>query len=327
MNIRQLRYFCEVVETGSAAQAATRLFVAPTAISMQLTQLEKRLGGALFDRKRRPMTLTELGKFFYPRARQLLLDERQLEEEARVVAAGKRGWLGIGFVRSTIYTVMPNAVRAFREAHPEVALDLVELLSEHQPAHLRNGRIHVGVSRFLGAHEPPADLAHTALFEDPFVAVLPSDHKLARRATLKLADLGGLPFISYPKDPQTSYASQVLAMMHAAGVDARVVYEAIEIQTAFGLVAAGLGVTLTGRSVMEHNRTDVAFVPLADVAARTAVVAVTRANEHSALVAAFLANLRAAHADHAAQQPRAEAARGGRTSITMSKKRTRGGTP
>jgi hypothetical protein len=78
---------------------------------------------------------------------------------------------------------------------------------------------------------------------------------------------------------------------------------------------------------MEHNRTDVAFVPLADVAARTAVVAVTRANEQNALVAAFLANLRASRADHAAQQPRGEAARGGRTSITMSKKRTRGGTP
>jgi len=223
--------------------------------------------------------------------------------------------------------VMPHAVRAFREAHPEVSLDLVELLSEHQPAHLRNGRIHVGVSRFLGAHEPPADLAHTELFEDPFVAVLPRDHRLARRRTLKLADLEALPFISYPKDPQTSYAAQVLAMMHAAGVEARVVYEAIEIQTAFGLVAAGLGVTLTGKSVMEHNRTDVAFVPLADLAARTAVVAVTRAHEDNALVAAFLADLRAAHSDHATRQARAEVTRGAKASITMAKKRTRGGTP
>lgn len=294
MNFRQLKYFCEVVETGSAAQAATRLFVAPTAISMQLAELEKQVGGALFDRRRRPMTLTELGKFFYPRARQLLLDGRQLEEETRVVAAGKRGWLGIGFVRSTIYTVMPNAVRAFRAVHPDVQLDLVELLSEHQPAHLRNGRLHLGVSRFLGAHEPPADLAHTLLFEDPFVAVLPRDHKLARRSSIALADLSGLPFISYPKDPQTSYASQVQAMLHAAGVKTRVVYEAIEIQTAFGLVAAGLGITLTGRSVIEHNRTDVAFVRLSDVEAQTAVVAVTRANEQNALVAAFLATLRQA---------------------------------
>jgi DNA-binding transcriptional LysR family regulator len=291
MNLRELRYFCEVVETGSAVQAATRLFVAPTAISMQLGQLEKRLGGALFDRSRRPMTLTEFGRFFYPRARQLLLDERQLEEEARVVAAGKRGWLGIGFVRSTIYAVMPNAVRAFREANPDVQLDLVELLSEHQPAHLRSGRLHLGISRFLGAYDQPPDLRHVPLFEDPFVAVLPRDHRLARRSALRLADLSGLPLISYPKDPQTSFAAQVLAMLHAAGVEPRVAHETIEIQTAFGLVAAGLGVALTGASVIEHNRTDVAFVPISDLTARTRVVAVTRANEDNPLVAAFLAKV------------------------------------
>src|SRR5881394_246102 len=124
MNLRQLRYFCEVVETGSAVRAARRLFVAQTAISMQLAQLEETLGGALFDRSRRPMELTALGKFFYPRARELLIEDRRLEEEARGLAAGKRGWLGVGFVRSVIYSVLPDAVRAFREAYPEVQLDL-----------------------------------------------------------------------------------------------------------------------------------------------------------------------------------------------------------
>ena len=131
MNLRQLRYFCEVVDTGNAIQAASRLFVAPTAISMQVAQLEKLLGGALFDRSHRPMQLTALGKFLYPRARELLAEERRLEEEARGIAAGKRGWLGVGFVRSTIYSVLPNAVRAFRASFPDVQLDLVELLSEH----------------------------------------------------------------------------------------------------------------------------------------------------------------------------------------------------
>jgi LysR family transcriptional regulator, benzoate and cis,cis-muconate-responsive activator of ben and cat genes len=73
MNFRQLRYFCEVVEAGSAVHAAERLHVAPTAISMQLAQLEAHLGGELFDRTRRPMEPTALGKFFYPRAKELLL--------------------------------------------------------------------------------------------------------------------------------------------------------------------------------------------------------------------------------------------------------------
>ena len=68
MNLRQLRYFCEVVDAGNARAAAEKLFVAPTAISMQISQLEELLGGSLFDRRTRPMTLTPLGQFVYPKA-------------------------------------------------------------------------------------------------------------------------------------------------------------------------------------------------------------------------------------------------------------------
>jgi DNA-binding transcriptional LysR family regulator len=291
MNLRQLKYFCEVVETGSAVRAARRLFVAQTAISMQVAQLEETLGGPLFDRSRRPMELTALGKFFYPRARDLLMDDRRLEEEARGIAAGKRGWLGVGFVRSMIFSVLPNAVRTFRESFPDVQLDLVELLSEHQPAHLRSGRLHLGISRFIGSFDRPADLRYTELFDDPFVAVLPKDHALARKTSIKVAELATLSFISYPKDPLTPFALQVLAMLHTAGVKPRVDHEAIEINTAFGLVAAGLGFALAGASVARNNRTDVAFVPVSDLRTHATVVAVTRANEDSKLVSSFLATL------------------------------------
>jgi LysR family transcriptional regulator, benzoate and cis,cis-muconate-responsive activator of ben and cat genes len=107
------------------------------------------------------MTLTPLGRFFLPRARELLADGQRLEEDTRDVASGKSGWLGIGFVRSLLNSVLPAAVRAFRLKHPDVKLDLVELLSEHQPAHLRSGRIHIGLSRFAERPiSPPADLRH-----------------------------------------------------------------------------------------------------------------------------------------------------------------------
>src|SRR5206468_10550495 len=86
MNLRQLRYFCEIVESGSAVAAASRLHVAPTALSMQLGQLEEELGGELFDRSRRPMELTALGRYFHPRARMLLAEAKHLQEEARGVA-------------------------------------------------------------------------------------------------------------------------------------------------------------------------------------------------------------------------------------------------
>lgn len=293
MNFRQLRYFCEVADSGTLARAAERLFVAPTAISMQIAQLEEGLGGALFDRTAKPMTLTPLGLFFLPRAKELLANGQRLEEQTRDVASGRSGWLGIGFVRSLLNSVLPAAVRAFRHKHPDVKLDLVELLSEHQPEQLRSGRIHIGLSRFAAPPEPPADLRHVTLFEDPFVVAVPAGHRSAKRGRVSLAELSKLPLISYPKDPQSSFAQQVIARLREAGAQPRVGHEAIEIHTALGLVAAGLGYAVVGASVAQRGQSDVAFVRLAELKAHTTVVAVTRTGEESLLVASMLKTLAA----------------------------------
>jgi len=291
MNFRQLRYFCEVVECGTLGRAAERLYVAPTAISMQISQLEESVGGALFDRSVKPMALTALGRFFLPRAREVLAQGQRLEKDTRDVATGKQGWLGIGFVRSLIYSVLPTAVRAFRIDHPDVKIELVELLSELQPAQLRNGRIHIGLSRHTRSIEPPSDLHHTLLFEDEFVVALPSQHRLATQKVLHLADLAELALISYPKDPYSSYASHILTALHAAGGRPQVGHEAIEIHTALGLVAAGLGYAVVGASVAEQGRRDVVFVRLPEIQAHSEVIAVTRADETSELVSSMLSTL------------------------------------
>ena len=288
MNLRQLRYFCEVVEAGSAAHAAERLHVAPTAISMQLGQLEAHLGGELFDRSRRPMEPTPLGQFFYPRAKELLLQAARLDDEAKGLATGSHGWLGIAFTRSATFSVLPRAIRQFRAAYPQVQLDLVEALSEYQPAQLRQGRIDIGLSRFIGPCEAPPDLCHAVTLDDPLVAALPLHHHLAARASLRAAELADIPFILYPKDPISPFGQQIVAALKAAGAEPAVAYSAVEIYTALSLVAAGLGATLVARSIAENNRTDVVFLPVDDIATSTTVVAVTRADEKSRLVAAFL---------------------------------------
>ncbi|MGY2487287.1 LysR family transcriptional regulator [Cupriavidus sp. CP313] len=293
MNQRQLRYFCEVVDAGSAAEAAKRLFVAPTAISMQLAQLEESVGAPLFDRTHRPMTLTAMGRFLYPRAKDVLAMMGRLEEETRAVAAGSGGWLGIGFTRSMIFSILPAAVRRFRTTRPNVQVDLLELLSEHQPEQLRRGRIDIGISRYVGIFEQAPDLLYTPLFHDPFVAAVPASSKLAKRKTIRAAELNGMPLIQYPKDPQSGFAARMVALLRDAGVECVAGHEAIEIHTALGLVAAGLGFTLVGRSVADGNRSDIAFVPVTGLKGTATVVAVTRKDDDSALVSSFLSALNA----------------------------------
>lgn len=291
MNLRQMRYFCEVVNTGSARSAAESLFVAPTAISMQLAALEEHLGGLLFDRSSRPMALTPLGRFVYPKAQELLAAAARLEREAQGVAAGNLGWLSIGFTRSTIFSILPDAVRAMQSTHPDARIDLVELLTEDQPASLRSGAIHLAVGRCMGPYIEEPDLSCSLLVHDPLVAVIPIHHPLAVRPSVRAVDLEVLPFISYPGNANSHFSRQVLAVLLAAGAAPKIGHEAKEIHTALGLVAAGLGVTVVGRSVSKNNRTDISFVPISDISAHSTVFTMRLKHDQNQLVEAFMRTL------------------------------------
>lgn len=291
MNLRQLRYFCEIVESGSAVAAAGRLHVAPTALSMQLGRLEEELGGELFDRTRRPMELTALGRYFHPRAKSLLGEAKHLQEETRSVAAGQSGVLAIGYTRSTIFSILPNAIRAFRASHPNVKVELISLLSEHQHAALQTSRIQVGVSRYLGPVTPVEGLEFTRLLDDPFVVALPAAHPLAKRKSLRAVDLDQTAFITYPKDPQSRFAEHTISLLRSAGALSTVAYEATDIHTALGMVASNLGFCLVGRSVGPGSRRDLAFVPMTNLKDKAAVFAVTKTGETSKVVSSFVETL------------------------------------
>jgi LysR family transcriptional regulator, benzoate and cis,cis-muconate-responsive activator of ben and cat genes len=270
MNLRQLRYFCEALDAGSATAAAGRLHVAPTAISMQITQLEDILGGELFDRSRRPMTLTALGRFLYPRAKELLSTLDRLEEDACNIAAGRSGWLAVGYTRSSIFSFLPQAVRTFREGHPQVQFELITMLSEHQPEQLLAGRIQVGIARSIGV----------------------IGHPFSRRKAIRAVELTDTPFVMYPKGIESRFADQVIMLLREAGARPVIAHEAREIHTALGLVASGLGCCLAGQSVSVGSRRDVVFVRVADLQPDASTVfAVTKAREVDRIAQLFLQTL------------------------------------
>jgi DNA-binding transcriptional LysR family regulator len=259
---------------------------------MQLAQLEDALGGPLLDRSSRPMSLTPLGEFVYPKARELLGAATRLEREARGMAAGKLGWLGIGFTRSVIFSVLPEAVRSMQAAFPDVRIDLVEILTENQPASLRSSAIHLGVARVIGDFTMEPDLVYEDLLDDPLVAAVPIQHALATQNEVTACELEGLPYITYPGNAGSQFSRQVLSLLAAAGSKPRIGHEAKEIHTALSLVAAGLGATVVGQSVATNNRTDIRFLPITDVAVQSRVIAVRKADTEHGLSAAFLEILR-----------------------------------
>lgn len=238
------------------------------------------------------MAMTSLGEFVYAKAREVISATDRLEIEAKGIAAGKLRWLGIGFTRSTIFSILPEAVRAMQLEHPDLRIDLLEILTEDQPASLRSGAIHLGIARVLGEFSREPDLHYTELFEDSLVAALPVHHPLALRDTIKVADLEALPYVSFPKVANAHFSRQVLSFLEQAGTKVHVGHEAKEINTALGLVAAGLGTTVVGRSVATNSRTDVRFVPISDLQVPSKVLAVRKESFIHPLVDAFVGKLR-----------------------------------
>src|SRR5947209_7505951 len=118
MELRHLRYFIAVADELHFGRAAERLCISQPPLSMQIQQLEHEVGFRLFDRTNRRVALTPAGQLFLEEARQILRSLESAVGAAGRIARGEQGWLGIGFVGSATYDVLPAVIRRFRESNP-----------------------------------------------------------------------------------------------------------------------------------------------------------------------------------------------------------------
>jgi DNA-binding transcriptional LysR family regulator len=287
MNFRTLRYFVVLAEELNFSRAAERLHVAQPALSQQIRSLEKHLGAQLVDRGRRPLRLTEAGSYLFTEARQILASYEQAALSTREIGEGARGWLGIGFTRSAMYSVLPPALKAFHRAHPRVELKLFEMVTEEHADALREGRIHVGIGR-----QPTTIAGCTTrlLLRERVMVVLSPDHPMAMADQVTIGQVVESPLILYPKHPSAQFARFIESLYRDAGFVPQVEYQTFEIQTAIALVAAGLGVTFVGESVARHGRPDVVYRHLAGLASAqiTTLAATFQAKDGSPHLRAFL---------------------------------------
>jgi len=286
MELRHLRYFQAVARELSFSRAARRLHMAQPPLSRQIRQLEEELGAELINRAARPLQLTPAGRFFFEQSAQLLDRVEEMSEATRRIAGGKREWFGIGFVPSMLYGLLPELIRRFRTAAQGVEVGLVELTTVQQAEALKAGRIDVGFGRLVLEDR---EISCEVILEEPLVAALSAQHRLLSAQRVGLRRLAAEPLILYPARPRPSYADQVLQVFRSRGLAPTVAMEVNELQTAMGLVAAGVGVALVPASMQRLYRDDVAYRPLSDAGVMSPVLMHFRAGDRSAHLARFRA--------------------------------------
>jgi DNA-binding transcriptional LysR family regulator len=241
LELRHLRYFLAVAETLHFSRAAERLGMAQPPLSHQIKRLEELVGHRLFDRTTRGVKLTLAGQLLADRARGTLEKIQDDLEQVRRLGRGEEGTLTVGFSGSVMFTDLPAAIEIYRRRYPKVELRLREMTTHAQIPALLDGTLDIA---FLRDGDPTDGIRMTTVLEEPFVAVLPAAHPLARKRTLRVRDLRDQPFILFARRMGPLAFDRTMACCEKSGFRPRIVQDAPQWPTLVRLVAAGLGVSL-----------------------------------------------------------------------------------
>jgi DNA-binding transcriptional LysR family regulator len=243
IDVRRLKALQAVVETGSVSAAADLLDFSASAVSQQISALERETGVLLFERVGRGVRPTDAARLLCEHATRVLASIQDAEDAIAALASGHSGRIRLGAFPTAGSSLVPGALAAFQALHPKVALDLVVVEGDEAIVSLRSGSIDV-----LVAVEPMSpgsavddDLVHRHLLADPFRVVLPRSHPLAAKKSVDLGLLASERWIGISSFP-ASCEFVIASACAQAGFRPVYAIEADEYPTAQGFVAAGLGV-------------------------------------------------------------------------------------
>jgi DNA-binding transcriptional LysR family regulator len=298
-DVRLLRYFLAVADTGTFTEAAEVLHVSQPALSQQIKKLEGELGFALFQRGTRRVTLTPRGKDLISSARQVIEAAEAYRGHARSLAGGTQE-LTIGY--RAAHETNRAVVDAFRAERPDITVRL-----RHYPIAVTHAGLDVNEVDLAVLRLPVvlSGLQTLTLYTEPRVALLPSNHPLARRACIHLADLAGLLWITTAsQDPVWQAHAQPAGGRDKPG--ASVVVETLD--EFLEAVTAGRGVGLAPASASRlYARPGVAFTEVADAEPSVGALAWRReAPDANPTVAGFIRSARLfVHRQRQRQRPTA----------------------
>ena len=286
MEMQQVRYFVALAETLNFTRAAERCNVTQPALTRAIQQLEHELGGPLFNRERANSHLTELGRLMLPFLRQIWTQTAAAKEAAKATRRLENASLAIGAMCTIGPRLISSLIVRFQQAHPEIRINLMEDDAASIAERLEKGALDLAL--LSGPAADAAPFHQVALFEEAFRVLLPRNHRLCARETVRVADLHDEPYIARSNCEADDTIS---AGFDRQGSVPRTVFSSPRDEWVQSMVRAGLGFGL----FPEHSITepDIAVRPLIDPAfERTVSLVTVRGRPHAPAVGAFLSAAR-----------------------------------
>jgi LysR family tcuABC transcriptional regulator len=247
MDMRQMRYFVQIVESGSLAKASRQLFIAQPALSQHMARLEEEVGKPLLVRSSRGVVPTENGEALYHHAKFMLRQLDQAVAVARQESAMLNGRVAVGLAPTTVCSLGLPLLQHMRAKYPGVMLNVVEGLSGHLEHMTRVGQLDLAV---LFSPSAASELTVEPLLEETLFAILPADSMLVPpdRQSITLREIAALPLVL--PSPGHGLRRRIALEFELGNLKLDAVAEIDSLPLLMSCVANGLGATIKPMSAI-----------------------------------------------------------------------------
>ena len=186
MTITQLSYVLAVAEHQNFTKAAEKCFVTQPTLSMQIQKLEDQLDILIFDRSKKPIELTEVGKKIVNQARNIVNESHRIQD----IVDQQKGFIGgefkLGIIPTVMPTLLPMFLKNFIKKYPKVKLKIEELTTEEIITRINDGHLDAAIAATPLEKD---SIKERVLYFEPFMAYIPQNHRLNSKKTISTDDL------------------------------------------------------------------------------------------------------------------------------------------
>ncbi len=247
LSLRHLNAFAVLAQTLNFTRAAARCSLSQPAFSALIRALEQSMGARLFDRDTRKVALTAEGRLFLDSAQRLLADFGHAVTDLQDHVERRRGRVAIAVLPALAAGWLPGVLAEFHAAHPGIAFDVTDALSEDCIERVKVSRADFALA---SVRSSSPELVVDLLCRDRFHLVCRRDHVLARQRAPRLEQLAGHPFVHLARSSSVrQYIEQAIFPQQLASL-----MEVQQLSTVAGMVRAGLGITVVPALTLFHFR-------------------------------------------------------------------------
>ncbi|MDK9852979.1 cidABC operon transcriptional activator CidR [Staphylococcus equorum] len=269
MEIKQMKYFVEVVRNGGMTQASEHLYIAQSTISKNIKSIENEFDITLFDRRKKHIILTDIGEIFYDKCVEALAVLDDLSLEMGDVTNLERGHIRIGISAIMNVRLFTESLNQFHSKYPNVTYEVIEGGGKAVEFYLNNDEIDVGITT-LPVDE---DIYHAVpLYKEKLLLIVDKNSELAQQSSIYLGDLKDESFIMFHDDYYLK--DQIIESCRKVGFHPKTVAKMSQITFIENMIRDGIGVSILPESIVNILNDGVVGIEIsgADVAWNLGVI-------------------------------------------------------